>query len=810
MMETAWMYKIPRNARRSGVFLAVLSAAFALALLYQTPAWAGESFTWTGEGKDGGDWTNACNWYPKDECQENYPGKENPDDHALIKATGSGPAHVILGKDVSLASLVLEGEGVSLTGGSVRVKSSFSWTGGSLDTNITTNALTLSSIDGRATKVLNSNITNNGLLLMGPVPVGIGSGSKIINNGRLSASEGALISGVSCCVNAPRIENNGKFTVSDPIVPLPGSDHVTVDNVFFDAGGTVDTGDGVLELRAAPGQIRTGARFVGDGKISITDNADVKMLGPFSVSRDAEIELASCSGQCGGGRLLGTGVMGGDGHFVWTGGEVAGNLKLDSGIESFMSGPAIKDLSGVVTNEGRFVFLASDPSKPVTGQLKFGSRAKFNNNNVFIADERTSMAGLSCCNLPATFDNVGHFAVRPSGTTTPGTVTVSNMLFRSGGSIHLERGALELRRGLGALGTTEITGKGTLRVTDLARMALTGAFNLGPEATLELGSCSGQCGMGQLVGEGTLQGGGRFLWLGGLLTGTADLTIAGDSEMVITGTAPKELHGTITNEGEAHFLSKAAPAPASGPLMFVGQGLLRNAGTFTAGDRTAFKGTICCVDPAKFVNLGTGRFVVSEPFMPDSGTVSVANMVFENRGTVELASGKLLVGVGGYEQFAGSTRLAGGTLESSDLLVEFMGGTLAGTGTIRADVRHAKGTLSPGAPGTADSSTGVLRIAGEYLNLPAATVKMDLKGTTAGRGFDQLQVTGTASLNGGTLDLDTASGFAPGLSTNLKVLTAGRRSGTFGPLKDPGLPNGREWFAAYHARDVTLGVSQNG
>ncbi|HEV2092579.1 MAG TPA: hypothetical protein VGR18_05370 [Rubrobacter sp.] len=46
----------------------------------------------------------------------------------------------------------------------------------------------------------------------------------------------------------------------------------------------------------------------------------------------------------------------------------------------------------------------------------------------------------------------------------------------------------------------------------------------------------------------------------------------------------------------------------------------------------------------------------------------------------------------------------------------------------------------------------------------------------------------------------------PGTRTELKILTAGARSGSFGRVKDAGLPNGREWRPLYNARDVTLWV----
>jgi fibronectin-binding autotransporter adhesin len=785
---------------RVGLALISLLVLSVIALLWQQPAHAGESFEWTGEGHDG-NWVNSCNWHPEGDCKETYPGKSASDDQAIIKRTESAPAHVALGEDITVASLGLEGDGVSLTGGHITVTNNLNWTGGSLDIDVTTGLLSFNNIDGSATKVLSGDLINNGILSQGNVPVIIGAGSRIVNNGRYSAAEGAIISGMACCVDAPRVVNKGRFVVSSPLLPLPGSDQVTVDNVAFTAGGTIDTGDGVLELRSAPGQINVGTRFVGDGRFRITDLADITTLGLFNVSKNTEFELASSSLEGGDGVLRGTGTMDGLGHFLWTGGDVAGNLKLESGIQTYMDGPSTKDLSGTVTNQGRFVFQASDPTKPPTGQLTFGSRAKFNNNGLFIADERTRMVGTICCALPASFNNTGQFSVRPSGTTTPGTVTVSNLLFKAGGSIHVERGTLEFRKGPGVLGPIDITGKGTLRVTDLASMALTGAFNLDPGATFELGSCSGQCGYGQLTGEGTLGGGGRFKWTGGVIGDGGNLTIADGSSMVVSGPANKELKGTITNKGKATLISSAA-AP-SGPLAFIGAARFFNEGTFYPGDGSTFKSPVCCVDPAKFVNKGD--FVMDRARTPATGTASVDNMVFENRGAVELASGTLRFGPVGYAQLSGSTRLTGGGLSSGGP-VDLRDGTLAGTGKVTGNLHNYGGTVSPGNPARA-GSTGILNVAGNYSQEPQGTLKVNLKGSTPGSGFDQLRVTRQAVL-GGTLDLDRATTYTPGLTTKLKVMTMASRLGKFDRLQDTTLPNGREWYAAYGPRDVTLGVAR--
>jgi hypothetical protein len=240
-------------------------------------AHAGETFEWTGEGHDGS-WVNSCNWHSEDDCKETYPGKSASDDEAIIKRTASAPAHVALGEDITVASLGLQGEGVSLTGGHITVTNNLNWTGGGLDIDVTAGLLSFNNIDGSATKVLSGDLLDNGILSQGNVPVIIGAGSRIVNNGRYSSAEGALISVMTCCVDAPRVVNKGRFVVSSPLLPLPESDQVTVDDVAWTAGGTIDTSDGVLELRSAPGQINAGTRFVGDGRFRVTDLAEVTTL----------------------------------------------------------------------------------------------------------------------------------------------------------------------------------------------------------------------------------------------------------------------------------------------------------------------------------------------------------------------------------------------------------------------------------------------------------------------------------------------------------------------------------------------------
>ncbi|MDQ4128671.1 MAG: hypothetical protein M3151_12105, partial [Actinomycetota bacterium] len=639
--------------------------------------------------------------------------------------------------------------------------------------------------------------------------------ARINNAGTFSAAKGSKILGLVCCLTPAEINNTGRFEVGSSF-PVSVGNTATIDAVSFNAAGTVDVGGGVLELRWAPSEIAAGTNFVGDGKFRVTNKAEMFMSGSFNVATETKFELDSCSGACNQASLTGTGTMDGLGTFLWKGGDVDGSLTLGQQIDTYIDGPAEKDLDGRITNIGRTVFSASAVSGPQTGPLRFGGASAFANKGIFIADERVQMIGIAgCCSPPAAnFNNTGSFtAAAQGGTSEPGITTIRSMGFRAGGTVHVESGALELRSGAATIPTgSQIQGTGSVVLAEGQTAKMSGAFNVGPDAELQIGSCTAAaCSTGRLTGTGTLDGGGRLTWVSGYIgtgsTGAADdLTIAAGSRMSLNGQAPKQLQSKLTNRGAAFFLSKPAPEPATGPLVFSTNGRFVNAANLYVGDRAVLQsGVGCCGDgSADLVNLG--KLTMSKTSTPSTGSVTIESLIFENRGTVELSSGTLRLGrLGGYNQLSGSTRLTGGAIESAGQIVKLMGGNLAGNGTITANVQNLTGALVPGAPGTA-GSTGILKIVGNYTQNQGGVLKTDIKGATPGSGFDQLQVTGTALLSEATLDLDTASGYVPGTHTELQVLTAGQVSGAFGLVKDAGLPNGRQWRPLYNSRNVTLWV----
>ena len=750
--------------------LAIVAAALGVALLAPGPAAAGGSFTWTGEG-DGRNWTNECNWWPKNQCKQSYPSMGASDDDAVIAyQPGKTPPHVVLGDNLSLGSVTLSGPG-SLTGGSIDVSKSFSWSGGTLATPVEMGAFAAGVIDGKVDKTLSATITNSGRLNIGPALVRVGRGVGIDNRARgtVTAALGARWEGLECCVKPPRINNAGKFVVSAPLVSL-GGNAVTLSGVSYN-GGSVDIQKGRLQLEIAPSSISVGSWVDGGGKVVVGSRSILTVKGPFTIDKGSTIELAT------GGVINGSGKMMGGGRLLWTGGRMDAALTTD-GIEAVLDGPDSKQLGGVIVNESSFNVLFPSSKKEKTGPLQFGSRAKFVNNGSFVAREGFRIEGMICCATPARFENNGVFtaALNPNGSR--GAVEVANIRYVAGGETHLEKAKLEFPVGQVAMAGGKVTGSGTFRIDEATDATINNRFEVEPKVGLEL--------RGDLDGTGTLSGGGPLYWLAGRMS--ADLKVASTDPLIITGKGWKQLDGRLTTLGR---VSLRSPKGASTQLRIGAGGKFVSAGPFTTGGKVELFGPICCNNPGRFVNEGT--FTI-----PGGAELSSNFIFFQNTETVDL-KGVIRIGGGYYIQTEGRTQLSGGQIVSKEI-VDIRGGYVYGSGTIDGVVRNA-GTFAPGAPGV-PGSIGLIRIEGAYSQYPTGTLAIDVRGTRPGAGHDQLQVTREAWL-AGRLAIASGAGFSPPRRTKVTVLAVPKRNDRFNRVGDPGLPNGT-WQVDYSPGDVSL------
>ncbi|HVP55683.1 MAG TPA: PEP-CTERM sorting domain-containing protein [Candidatus Eisenbacteria bacterium] len=176
------------------------------------------------------------------------------------------------------------------------------------------------------------------------------------------------------------------------------------------------------------------------------------------------------------------------------------------------------------------------------------------------------------------------------------------------------------------------------------------------------------------------------------------------------------------------------------------------------------------------------------------GTINNAGVVVIPPGSLLASDSSDYFGTGTYAQSAGST-IVDGTF-SSVTPIHIDGGTLSGSGLIQGDV-FMGGTMSPG------DSPGLLTIQGNYTQLSSGSFFAELAGLTPGTQYDQLVVSGLATLDG-TLDVVLLNGFVVHLGDSFVLMTFANETGQFSELDLPRLPHGEMWLLSYNPSNLTL------
>ncbi|MGI9428317.1 MAG: hypothetical protein ACR2NM_06645 [Bythopirellula sp.] len=160
------------------------------------------------------------------------------------------------------------------------------------------------------------------------------------------------------------------------------------------------------------------------------------------------------------------------------------------------------------------------------------------------------------------------------------------------------------------------------------------------------------------------------------------------------------------------------------------------------------------------------------------------------------------------------TKSGDGTLTINNVLnagggaIVGLGGTIAGSGVVGGSLSNQSAMVSPG------NSPGTLTVEGNYTQCAGAILAIEVAGTGPGVGHDQLDVHGSATLDG-TLDITTAPGYTPGVGAtpgvvgdSFIILTADSRTGTFSSVNGRHAGGGRFFDVTYNAANVTLGAFQ--
>jgi len=279
---------------------------------------------------------------------------------------------------------------------------------------------------------------------------------------------------------------------------------------------------------------------------------------------------------------------------------------------------------------------------------------------------------------------------------------------------------------------------------------------------------------------------GNFYWNGGTITGNGTTTIEASAEPVYIqdGTTQHILNGhTLTNKAEADW--------TIGNVVLTNNAVIINDGIFNALGTYSMTGTA----NESFTN--NGSFVKDN--LGTTTTTTTVDIPFTNNGTVSIVAGNLnfLQGIDNGENAV--INLGDGTLNPGDTLDLASDDSLIGSGTLAANL-VSSGTVSPG------NSAGSITVQGDYTQSADGILEIELGGTGAGTEYDQLIVTGTATM-AGTLNVSLINGFIPQVGDSFTILPYGTRSGGFSTLN---LPEGYRWGIGYGYSGLTLSVLEGG
>jgi hypothetical protein len=208
----------------------------------------------------------------------------------------------------------------------------------------------------------------------------------------------------------------------------------------------------------------------------------------------------------------------------------------------------------------------------------------------------------------------------------------------------------------------------------------------------------------------------------------------------------------LENDGTVNLRS----ANNDSSSLYFSNGTVNNNGTWIAAASNATYGTYAYGAAAGqsnvFNNNAAGTFAKQGQGLVafDSSNGGVA---FNNAGTVNAQQGTLQLN-SSFSQRGGTFNLGGAAVSSTKTL-NILGGSLSGSGTITGSLANA-GTIAV----AGDGSAGAITITGNLTQTSTGTLNVDLGGTSAGTQYDQLVVTGSATLDG-AVNVSLINGYAP-------------------------------------------------
>jgi|GEM_PF-1475884 len=317
---------------------------------------------------------------------------------------------------------------------------------------------------------------------------------------------------------------------------------------------------------------------------------------------------------------------------------------------------------------------------------------------------------------------------------------------------------------------------GTLALGAANRIADTATLDIGAGATFDLGTFNETVGLvgigGTLAGTGTLTAGqyqlsgatvnanlaaGTLFQVGGI--STLNGTSGANSVIVQAGTLRLGANERLAN-GATVAINTNATFDLAGYTETVG-GLSNGAGG----------GGTLALGAGKLIVSGTGNSGFS------GGITGAGTLEKQGIGTLTLAG--TFANTGRFDVTAGTLAFSGSTQGG----IRVQGGTLIGSGTLAGALTVSSGTFSPG--GLATGTFGAVNPIGSFttgsLVASGGTLLFDFGGTSLNFASDSIKVNGTATLTGGTVQVNALTAAASDYRFNqlYTIVQANALTGTF-------------------------------
>ena len=153
------------------------------------------------------------------------------------------------------------------------------------------------------------------------------------------------------------------------------------------------------------------------------------------------------------------------------------------------------------------------------------------------------------------------------------------------------------------------------------------------------------------------------------------------------------------------------------------------------------------------------------------------------------------------------TKTGPGTLNINNQLnggggsVTAAAGTVSGFGTIGGNLTNSGATVAPG------NSPGKLTVEGNYVHEAGSSLTIEIGGLLETQEYDVLNVSGSMTLNGGTLDVVLIDGFVPSGGDSFDILDFSSLTGDFTSVN---LPAGFNWNESLLLTDGILSIGLTG